>query len=131
MHRRNINYPGLDHVFSAYLHQDWNYKFNSIVKVVGDVLEEIQLSGVTKEQLEMFSWVTLPQLHTEIYDIVKRKTVDEQFDIFDKFEVSGPNIPYKHNVECFFITVLYLTETEMRKRGLEIPENPPLHTATA
>ena len=98
---------------------------------VGDVLEEIQLSGVTKEQLEMFSWVTLPQLHTEIYDIVKRKTVDEQFDIFDKFEVSGPNIPYKHNVECFFITVLYLTETEMRKRGLEIPENPPLHTATA
>ena len=127
---RDRNYPGLYHIFAAYLHQDWDYKFHSIMKVVGDVLEEFHTSGVSKEQFEMFGMVTLPQLYSEIYDIVKRKTVDEQFDIFDKFEVSGPNIPFKHNVECFFITVLYLTETEMRRRGIEIPGNPPLHTTT-
>ena len=130
MHREHAVYPGLDMIFATYLHQDWNHQDTSLVKVLCGALNELQLGDISKKDLEMFSLVSLPQFYSEIFDVVKRKTVDEQFMIYDSFRISGPNIPFKHNVECFFITVLYLTETEMRRRGIEIPGNPPLHTTT-
>ncbi len=124
-------YPVIYAKIFSYLGQDWSNVYPSITSAVLESLKYHIKKAESVDDIYKLGLGSLEQLYSEIFDIVKRKNVDDQWDLYKQLEYGGPIFQSKWQVECFFTTILYLTETEMRKRGLEIPENPPLHMATA
>lgn len=122
-------YPILKLQIFSHFHQDWNYEIKTISGVINEALKFVRQEPSSLEDIYEFGFGSIAQLYGEIYDIVKNKNIDEQWEIYKQLAYDGPVIESKWQAECFLTTILYLTEAEMRKRGLEIPENPPLHTA--
>ena len=129
-----LKYPMLGKLFGVYFNQDAfcpSSEWKTMTEVFRDFLSRI--SDVYSQDIEELRQGrgTMSQFYSEVYDIVKRKSVVEQLKIGNDFLADGLNFSNDWiKAELFFLTLLNFTEAEMRRRGIEIPENPPLHTTT-
>ena len=121
-------YPCTAHLFGAYFHEDWMDVDGTVTGAVQDLLNVIRSEKDPSDVVISKRGIcSLPRLHSEISDIVKKRP-EEQYDIFESFDCAITPNGSKMFTELFFLTLLHLTEAEMRKRNIEIPENPILHT---
>jgi len=126
-------YPDTYYIILAYFDQDWIYMFDtkSIIKILHLAIEDestrsdLELEPGSGNFISGFS--SLQHLHSELYDIVHRKTPKEQKEIFDALD---PDLYLETEgaIELFFHSLLCITQNHLRSLNIPIPDNPPLHT---
>ena len=121
-------YPCIRGLFGGYFHEDWMDVDGTVTGATQEYLNILESDIKTRDIKQLSrSFASLPQLYSEISDIVKKRP-EEQYDIFESFDCAITPNGSKMFTELFFLTLLHLTEAEMRKRNIEIKENPILHT---
>ena len=118
-------YPRVGYIIGCYLHQDWNNYSSSIVTVISAAA--IDRDPIPDDENNPIDTTSLQHLHSELYDIVHRKTPKEQKDIFDALD---PDLYLETEgaIELFFHSLLCITQNHLRSLNIPIPDNPPLHT---
>lgn len=120
------NYPLLGRLFRGYLNEDWMDIDGTLIGAIQDFLNNVWV-GVEETDVKAVDSGRkfLSQLHAELTDITG-KGPEEQWDILRELHYNGPAIESKWQAEMFFLALLHLTEAEMRRRGVPIPEGASL-----